>query len=201
MEKLISYKVLSPRECKNLIDENKDLRVLDVRTQMEYDFEGKLENAVIIDYLKPRIFKREIKKLDREAKYLIYCAVGNVSKPACEQMIELGFKHIFEMEGGLKKWQKDQDLVTTVSKLDSEEIIEKRKKITVRINKLEGQISGIKRMLLDGEYCGDILNQSLAARAALNGVNKEIMEMFSNYCINSPKQKDDFYRYLNKLIN
>jgi DNA-binding FrmR family transcriptional regulator/rhodanese-related sulfurtransferase len=201
MGKEKSYEILSPRDCKKLIDENEDIIILDVRSQMEYDFEGRLENAILLDYMKPRIFKREIQVFDREAKYLVYCAVGKSSTSACEQMVELGFKHVYEMHGGLKKWQKDQDLVTTVSRLDCEEIIEKRKKIVVRLNKLEGQISGVKRMLADGEYCGDILNQSLAAKAALNGVNKEIMEMFSLYCINSPEQKEDFYRYLNKLIN
>lgn len=201
MEKKKSYVALSPRECKKLIDENEDLIILDVRSQMEYDFEGRLEDAILLDYMKPRIFKREIQVFDRDVKYLVYCGVGKASTPACEQMIELGFKYVYEMQGGLKKWQKDQDLVTTVSKLDREEIIEKRKKIVVRLSKLEGQIAGVKRMLADGEYCGDILNQSLAAKAALNGVNKEIMEMFSLYCINSPEQKDDFYRYLNKLIN
>lgn len=195
-----SYMLLTPRECKELIDQEENLIILDVRSQMEYDFEGRLEDAILLDYMKPRIFKREIQVFDRDTKYLVYCGVGKSSTPACQQMVELGFKHVYEMQGGLKKWQKDQDLVTTVSKLDREEIIEKRKKIVIRLSKLEGQIAGLKRMLADGEYCGDVLNQSLAAKAALNGVNKEIMEMFSLYCINSPKEREDFYRYLNKLI-
>ncbi|MFA6877421.1 MAG: metal-sensitive transcriptional regulator, partial [Fusobacterium sp.] len=66
-------------------------------------------------------------------------------------------------------------------------------------NKIEGQVKGMKKMLLEGEYCGDILNQSLAVKAALAGTNQEIMEMFFNTCINSVEQKNDFFKYLKKL--
>ena len=39
---------------------------------------GTFENAILIDFLKPRIFKREIQKYDRNKTYLVYCAVGRV---------------------------------------------------------------------------------------------------------------------------
>ncbi|WP_300329897.1 metal-sensing transcriptional repressor [Fusobacterium sp.] len=200
MEKIKGYTQLSPQEVKKLIENEKDLVILDTRTEMEHTYEGKLENSILLDFLKPRIFKREIQKFDRNKKYLVYCAIGNVSRQACELMSELGFKDVYEMEGGLKAWQKDESLVSTVSKLDEEEVIEARKKIITRINKIEGQIKGMKKMLLNGEYCGDILNQSLAIKAALSGVNQEIMEMFSNVCITCPSDKEDFFRYLKKLM-
>lgn len=200
MEKTEKYIKLNPYEAKELIDREKDLIIIDARTEAEYLYEGKLENAVNLDFLKPRIFKREIQKFDKNKNYLVYCAVGRVSKSACELMRELGFEKVFELSGGLKAWQKEEDLVSTVSKLDDEEIIEARKKIITRLNKIEGQIRGMKKMLLDGEYCGDILNQSLAVKSALGSVNQEIMEMFSNVCIVNPESKEDFFRYLKKLM-
>lgn len=200
MEKAEGYIKLTPQEAKELIDREKKLIIIDARTKMEFTYEGKLENAVLIDFLKPRIFKREIQKYDRDKVYLVYCAVGRLSKSVCKLMAELGFKNIYEMSGGLKAWQRDSDLVTTVSKLNNEEIIETRKRIVTRLNKIEGQIRGMKKMLLDGEYCGDILNQSLAVRSALGSVNQEIMEMFSNVCITCPSDKEDFFRYLKKLM-
>ncbi|MCF2625527.1 metal-sensing transcriptional repressor [Fusobacterium perfoetens] len=200
MKKAEGYIKLTPQETKELIDREKNLVIIDTRTEMEFTYEGKLENAILIDFLKPRIFKREIQKYDRNKTYLVYCAVGRVSQPACELMAELGFKNIYEMIGGLKAWQKDSELVTTVSKLDNEEIIETRKRIVTRLNKIEGQIRGMKKMLLDGEYCGDILNQSLAVKSALGSVNQEIMEMFSNVCITCPSDKEDFFKYLKKLM-
>lgn len=200
MEKTEKYIKLNPYEAKELIDREKDLIIIDARTQSEYLYEGKLENAVNLDFLKPRIFKREIQKFDKEKTYLVYCAVGRVSKSACKLMTELGFKKVFELSGGLKGWQKEEELVSTVSKLDDEEIIEARKKIITRLNKIEGQIRGMKKMLLEGEYCGDILNQSLAVKSALGSVNQEIMEMFSNACIINPESREDFFRYLKKLM-
>lgn len=200
MEKENKYISLTPQEVKNLIEKEKNLIIIDARTEMEFTYEGRLENAVLMDFLKPRIFKRKIQKYDKDKKYLVYCAVGRVSKPACELMTELGFKSVYEMAGGLKAWQKDENLVSSVSKLDDEEVIEARKSIVTRLNKIEGQIRGMKKMLLDGEYCGDILNQSLAVKSALNGVNQEIMEMFSNVCITSPEAKEDFFKYLKKLM-
>ena len=200
MEKTEKYIKLNPYEAKELIDREKDLIIIDARTESEYLYEGKLENSINLDFLKPRIFKREIQKYDKNKNYLVYCAVGRVSKSACELMSDLGFKKVFELSGGLKAWQKEEDLVSTVSKLDDEEIIEARKKIITRLNKIEGQIRGMKKMLLDGEYCGDILNQSLAVKSALGSVNQEIMEMFSNACIVNPESKEDFFRYLKKLM-
>ena len=200
MEKREKYIKLNPYEAKELIDREKDLIIIDARTESEYLYEGKLENSINLDFLKPRIFKREIQKFDKNKNYLVYCAVGRVSKSACELMSDLGFKKVFELSGGLKAWQKEEDLVSTVSKLDDEEIIEARKKIITRLNKIEGQIRGMKKMLLEGEYCGDILNQSLAVKSALGSVNQEIMEMFSNACIVNPESKEDFFRYLKKLM-
>ena len=63
---------------KNLIEKEKNLIIIDARTEMEFTYEGRLENAVLMDFLKPRIFKREIQKYDKDKKYLVYCAVGRV---------------------------------------------------------------------------------------------------------------------------
>ena len=199
MLEIKGYTELTPQEAKKLIEKEKDLIIIDTRTEMEYTYEGKLENAILLDFLKPRIFKREIQKFDKEKTYLVYCAVGNISKFACQVMIELGFKNVYEMKGGLKAWQKDENLVSTISKLDEEEVIEARKSIITRLNKIEGQIRGMKKMLLEGEYCGNILNQSLAVKSALGSVNQEIMEMFFNTCITTPEAKEDFFKYLKKL--
>lgn len=200
MEKKDGYIKLNIEETEKLIENEKELIILDTRTEEEYLYEGKIENSILLDYLKPRIFKKELLTYDRDKVYLVYCAVGRVSEPAAKFMVDLGFSKVYEMDGGLKKWQKEKHLELTVSKLDTEEVIEYRKSIVKRLNKIEGQIKGVKKMLMDGEHCGDILNQSLAIKSALSGANQEIMEMFSKRCVNSIEEKEDFYRYLKKLI-
>ena len=41
-----------------------------------------------------------------------------------------------------------------------------------RLNRIEGQIRGIRGMVEDERYCVDILNQVSAVQSALNGFNK-----------------------------
>ena len=45
-----------------------------------------------------------------------------------------------------------------------------------RLNRIEGQIRGIKKMIENDAYCIDILTQVSAANAALNSFNKYCLE-------------------------
>jgi DNA-binding FrmR family transcriptional regulator len=52
-----------------------------------------------------------------------------------------------------------------------------------RLSRIEGQIKGVKRMINEGEYCIDIITQIQAARAALQSVNKAILEKHLKHCV------------------
>lgn len=52
-----------------------------------------------------------------------------------------------------------------------------------RLSRIEGQIKGVKRMIEEGEYCIDIITQVQAARAALQSVNKTILEKHLKHCV------------------
>ncbi|MDO7020038.1 metal-sensing transcriptional repressor, partial [Brachyspira innocens] len=189
-----------PSEAGEIIKNTENVVILDVRTEMEHNYEGMIEDSVSMDFLKPRVFKREISKLDKNTPYLLYCSVGKLSIKAAEYMKEEGFNNLYVLEGGLKAWNKHFGDSNKVSKFDREEAVERRKRLIIRLNRIEGQIKGMKKMLAKGEYCGDILNQSLAVKAAMGSVNQEIMEVFLNTCMISPKEKEDFFRYMRKLI-
>ncbi|MEI0476278.1 metal-sensing transcriptional repressor [Brachyspira pulli] len=192
--------IVSPSEAGEIIKNIENIVILDVRTEMEHNYEGMIEDSISIDFLKPRVFKREISKLDKELPYMLYCSVGKLSVKAAEYMKDEGFNTLYVLEGGLKAWNKHFGDSNKVSKFDREEALERRKRLIIRLNRIEGQIKGMKKMLAKGEYCGDILNQSLAVKAAMGSVNQEIMEVFLNTCMISPKEKDDFFRYMRKLI-
>lgn len=192
--------IVSPSEAGEIIKNTENVVILDVRTEMEHNYEGMIEDSVSMDFLKPRVFKREISKLDKNTPYLLYCSVGKLSIKAAEYMKEEGFNNIYVLEGGLKAWNKHFGDSNKVSKFDREEAVERRKRLIIRLNRIEGQIKGMKKMLAKGEYCGDILNQSLAVKAAMGSVNQKIMEVFLNTCMISPKEKEDFFRYMRKLI-
>ncbi|HEU0080599.1 MAG TPA: metal-sensitive transcriptional regulator [Candidatus Paceibacterota bacterium] len=45
-----------------------------------------------------------------------------------------------------------------------------------RLRIAAGQISGLEKMLLDGKYCIDIINQSAAVKEALSGFENLVLE-------------------------
>lgn len=57
------------------------------------------------------------------------------------------------------------------------------KSLINRLNRIEGQIGGIKRMVENNAYCPDILIQSAAANAALNAFNKELLSNHIHTCV------------------
>jgi DNA-binding FrmR family transcriptional regulator len=53
----------------------------------------------------------------------------------------------------------------------------------VFLKKIEGQIRGIQRMIEDGRYCVDILNQIHSVISALARVEEKILEKHFEYCV------------------
>jgi DNA-binding FrmR family transcriptional regulator len=60
---------------------------------------------------------------------------------------------------------------------------EEYKKLINRLNRIEGQIRGIKGMLEKNAYCTDILIQSAAVNAAVNSFNKELLASHIRSCV------------------
>ncbi|MCI5597149.1 MAG: metal-sensing transcriptional repressor [Lachnospiraceae bacterium] len=60
---------------------------------------------------------------------------------------------------------------------------EEYKKLIHRLNRIEGQIRGIKGMVERNAYCPDILIQVAAANAALNAFNKELLTSHIRTCV------------------
>lgn len=52
-----------------------------------------------------------------------------------------------------------------------------------RLNRIEGQIRGVKGMIEKDTYCDDVLNQIAAIQAALNGTSKLLLEGHMKSCI------------------
>ena len=60
---------------------------------------------------------------------------------------------------------------------------EQKKKIQIRLKRIEGQIRGIHSMIESDCYCNDILIQSAAVSAAINAFNKEILANHIHTCV------------------
>ena len=62
---------------------------------------------------------------------------------------------------------------------DPEEIT----RLTHRLNRIEGQVRGLKNMIEKDAYCTDILTQSSAITAALNAFNRELLASPIRTCV------------------
>ncbi|WP_274653663.1 metal-sensitive transcriptional regulator [Paenibacillus humicola] len=63
--------------------------------------------------------------------------------------------------------------------------------LTSRLNRIEGQIRGLKGMIERDTYCDDVLNQIAAVQSALNSVGKLLLEHHMNSCVVERIQEGD----------
>jgi DNA-binding FrmR family transcriptional regulator len=81
-----------------------------------------------------------------------------------------------------------------------------RKEAARRLNRIEGQIKGIKKMVEEGRYCVEVLGQISAVHEALRGVGKLIMKNYLENCVTNAlrsgdrKKADETYRELLEVI-
>jgi len=78
----------------------KNITIIDVRTAAEYQM-GHAQNSLNIDFYSPS-FLEEIKKLDMNGSYQLYCRSGNRSGQAEGIMKQMGFKDVINV-GGLEQ--------------------------------------------------------------------------------------------------
>ncbi|MFS0837133.1 metal-sensitive transcriptional regulator [Paenibacillus sp. 1P03SA] len=60
-----------------------------------------------------------------------------------------------------------------------------------RLNRIEGQIRGVKGMIDKDTYCDDVLNQIAAVQSALNSVGKLLLEGHMKSCVIERIQEGD----------
>ncbi|WP_018749925.1 metal-sensitive transcriptional regulator [Paenibacillus sanguinis] len=60
---------------------------------------------------------------------------------------------------------------------------EMKSNLTSRLNRIEGQIRGIKGLIERDTYCDDVLNQVAAVQSALNSVGKLLLEGHMRSCV------------------
>jgi rhodanese-related sulfurtransferase len=101
-------KNITTKEAYDLIQnniENPDFIILDVRTLEEYN-SGHIENASMLDFY-DESFEDDLDQLDKNKTYLVYCRTANRSARAVDIMVELGFTDVYNMLGGIVKWNED----------------------------------------------------------------------------------------------
>lgn len=60
-----------------------------------------------------------------------------------------------------------------------------------RLKSIEGHVRGIERMVENGEYCVNIVNQILAVQRALQKVNAMVLDRHLHTCVTTAIRGDD----------
>ena len=83
---------------------------------------------------------------------------------------------------------------------------EEYKSLIHRLNRIEGQIRGIRGMVEKDVYCADILVQVAAANSALNAFSRELLSQHVRTCVaddlraGSDEKLDELLKLLPKLM-
>lgn len=78
-------------------------QILDVRTADEFT-DGHIPNALNYDWYN-QDFDKKVSLLDKEKPVLVYCFSGSRSTEATLKLRSLGFKTVYELEGGIMSWR------------------------------------------------------------------------------------------------
>jgi len=93
---------IKPEEARYFI-ESKNPVVIDIRTAEEHAAGYIAPTHMVLDYYAPD-FKEQLAKLDRGAKYLLYCRSGRRTGASLLIMKDLGFTDIHDIAGGITAW-------------------------------------------------------------------------------------------------
>ncbi len=81
----------------------KEVQLVDVRTPDEYHA-GKIDDAINIDYFDQENFAKAFEKLDKNKPLYVYCRSGHRSHESAVLLEKMGFKEIYDLEGGYIAW-------------------------------------------------------------------------------------------------
>lgn len=95
---------LTVQELSERLDSDKDLVIVDVRTQAEVD-EGVIHSEALHSDFRKSDFEDRLKELDKTKTYAVYCGSGGRSSNTVAAMKELGFQSIYNVEGGITAWE------------------------------------------------------------------------------------------------
>lgn len=100
---LAAAKDVTAKDAKALMDKNKNVFLLDVRTPQE-NSQGRLPGTVLIPINE---IERRIAEVPKNKTIVVYCAVGSRSKPVAEFLSRSGYKEVYNMTDGIVGWYRN----------------------------------------------------------------------------------------------
>lgn len=94
--------LLTVDEFDKKMQSTEDAIILDLRTDGEVA-NGMIAGAKQMDFNSGE-FSKNLPKLDKSKKYMVYCAGGGRSGKAAKMMYDLGFSEVYDLKGGMGAW-------------------------------------------------------------------------------------------------
>jgi len=128
---------VDPKTFSEKLAATPNAQIIDVRTPPEFKA-GHIDNAINIDWFGDD-FEANVQKLDKTKPVFVYCKTNNRSPIAAQKLEELGFKTIYNMQGGLLKWDaegfsKPTDRIIGVCSQEYAELLNTDKKVLIDFN-------------------------------------------------------------------
>ena len=101
-----TIEVLAPKAMYDVLAKDSNAQLVDVRTKDEYGVSHlkDAQNICVTD----NDFKEKVANLDKDKPVYVYCKKGGRSARAAKILKELGFTQIFDLQGGITNWEKQQ---------------------------------------------------------------------------------------------
>ena len=125
---------VAPEVFAEKIKATSNAQILDVRTPEEFASEH-IDKATNINWLGDD-FVTNVENLDKSKPVFVYCKSGGRSAKASAKLAELGFKTIYELQGGIMKWNaagfsKPSKKIVGISSQEYAELLNSDKKVLI----------------------------------------------------------------------
>jgi rhodanese-related sulfurtransferase len=99
------YKSISAGELKTMM-ENKDFTLINVHIPYAGDITG-TDMSIPFNEIGERL------DLPKDSRIVLYCRSGSMSQTATKKLAELGYTNVFDLKGGMIRWQQEGNEIDT----------------------------------------------------------------------------------------
>lgn len=75
-----------------------------------------------------------------------------------------------------------------------------KKQVLNRLNRIEGQVRGLKKMIEEDTYCVDVITQTSAVKRALSGVEDQLLESHLSTCVIGQMKKGQHEKATKEIL-
>ncbi len=104
---IASAKTLPPKQYAAKLAATNSAQLVDVRTYEEYGA-GFIDGAVNIDFYDKKFTDNLRSQLNVKFPTFVYCKSGGRSGKTAKQLLEMGFKDVYDLQGGYTAWMRSQ---------------------------------------------------------------------------------------------